>query len=216
MKIGTISLIAAVLLSTRGSCQQKVTGPVELPPLSEITIGGSQIAGSDLVVRKGITYVSVPALTKALGASVDTNGSSAVLNVSSPAATGCGAAQATARLSDPYRQAAVSIPDKIETLRVLVKKREDIIPAARFDEVEREIFEADYRARTDADKSVSYALSHANNSLAIQYYRHMQGVTEAQTQDQLDSVLCSMESKFALQAGHLSGKENCSTFHLKE
>jgi hypothetical protein len=139
-----------------------------------------------------------------------------LLNVSSAAAAGCEAEQTTARLSDTYRRAAVGIPDKIEALRALVKKREVVIPSARFDEVEREIFEADYRARTDADKSVSYALSHANTSLAIQYYRHLQGVTEAQTQDQLDSVLCSMESKFALQAGHLSATENCSTFHLKQ
>ncbi len=216
MKFSALSLIAVVLAVPRICAQQKATQPLDLPPLSAITIGGSQIAGPDLVVRKGVTYVSIPALAKALGASVDAKGASAVLNPSFVDTTGCRAEQATARLSDSYRQAAVSIPDKIETLRVLVTKREVVVPSARFDEVEREIFEADYRARTGADKSVSYALSHANNSLAIQYYRHLQGVTEAQTQDELDSVLCSMESKFALQAGHLSGTENCSTFHLKQ
>ncbi len=215
MKLSAL-LIAVVLVTPRVSAQQKAASQAGLPPLSEITIEGKQIAGSDLIVHKGVSYVSVPALAKALGASVDAKGGSAVLNVTPAAANGCGTTQAMGRLSDTYRRAAVSIPDKIETLRALVTKREVVIPSARFDEVEREIFEADYRARTDADKSVSYALSHANNNLAIQYYRHLQGVTEAQTQDQLDSVLCSMESKFALQAGHLSGKENCSTFHLNE
>ena len=92
-------------------------------------------------------------------------------------------------------------------------KQEALIPAANFDEVDRQISEAEFRAQTDADKSVSYALSHASNTLAIMYFKLRRGVPpEYAQQGQLDSVLCSMESKFALQFGRLSGKESCSVF----
>jgi hypothetical protein len=181
-------------------------------PLTQITIEGKQIKGDNVLVRKGITYVSVPALAQALGASVSSQGAVTVL--SSPAAPepACGNVADARKLSDAYRKVAVRIPDEVESLRALVKQ-EALIPSASFDEVDRQISEAEFRAQTDADKSVSYALSHANNTLAIMYFKLRRGVPpEYAKQDQLDSVLCSMESKFALQVGRLSGKESCSVF----
>jgi len=49
------------------------------------------------------------------------------------------------------------------------------------------------------------------------YYKLRRGVPpEYAKQGQLDSLLCSMESKFALQVGRLSGKESCSVFHFNQ
>jgi hypothetical protein len=49
------------------------------------------------------------------------------------------------------------------------------------------------------------------------YFKLRRGVPpEYAKEDQLDSVLCSMESKFALQFGRLSGKESCSVLQSKE
>jgi len=68
--------------------------------------------------------------------------------------------------------------------------------------VDHKIFEAEFRAQTDADKSVSFALRHANDTLAIMYYKLRRGVPPEDAEEgQMDSVLCSMESKFALQVG---------------
>lgn len=185
-------------------------------PLRQITIEGKQIAGDDVLVRKGTAYVSVPALAKALGASVASQGPIAVFSIPAAPEAGCGDAPDERRLSDAYRKAAQYIPDAVEGLRILVNKQATIIPAARFDEVDRQILEAGFRARTEADKSVSYALSHANDSLAIMYYKLRRGVpSEYARQGQLDSVLCSIESKFALQVGRLSGTESCSVFQSK-
>jgi hypothetical protein len=182
-------------------------------PLTQITIEGRQITGDDVQVRKGTTYVSLPALARALGASVVSQGQVAVLSIPAAPATPCGDSPDERRLSDAYRKAAVRIPDAIEGLRVLAGKPGTVIPAASFDDIDHQISEADFRAKTEADKTVSYALSHANSTLAIMYYKLRRGVpTDSAIQGQLDSVLCTMESKYALQVGRLSGKESCTVF----
>ena len=205
------------LLAASVAAQQAQPGAdAKSVPLTQITIEGKQIAGDDVLVRRGTAYVSVPALAKALGASVASQGPMAVLSIPAAPEAGCGDIPDAKRLSDAYRKAAVHIPDVVESLRVLVNQQATIIPAASFDEVDRQISEAEFRARTDADKSVSYALSHANSSLAIMYYKLRRGVpSEYARHGQLDSVLCSMESKFALQVGRLSGTESCSVFQSK-
>jgi hypothetical protein len=206
--------IAIALLATTVSAQEI---PDRADPVTQITVEGKQISGSDVLVRKGKTYVSVSALAQALGASVTAQGEVAVLSIPASSEGGCGDTPDTRRLSDTYRKAALRIPDEVESLRVLVSKQSQVIPAARFDEVERQISEAEFRAQTDADKSVSYALSHANSTLAIMYFKLRRGVPpEYAKEGQLDSVLCSMESKFALQFGRLSGKESCSVLQSKE
>jgi len=214
-----LSLITSALLATSVFAQQAQQGAdrTKAGPLTQITIEGKQITGDDVLVRKGTTYVSVPALAQALGASVASQGQVAVMSIPAVPESDCGDAQSTTRLSDAYRKAAVRIPDTVESLRALVNNQVAIIPAASFDEVDRQISEAHFRAQNDADRSVSYALSHANDTLAIMYYKLLRGVPpEFAKQGQLDSVLCSMESKFALQVGRLSGKESCSIFHSKQ
>ena len=187
--------------------------------IKQIMIGGKRITGQDLLVRDGVTYVSVTALAQTLGASVTSKRQTMLLDLPAAPEVQCEGIPSAWKLSDAYRKAAVRLPDTIESLRAMVNKATatkhvTVIPVATFDEVDRQIAEADFHAQTDADKSVSYALSKANNTLAIMYLRLWRGVPpEYAKQGQLDSVLCSMESKFALQAGRLSGRESCSVFH---
>ena len=214
MRRHVLPLLAFALIVISVSAQQPQPGAdrTKSTPLTLITIEGKQIKGDSVLVRKGITYVSVPALAQALGASVSSQGQVTVLSSPAPPEPACGTFPDARKLSDTYRKAAVVIPDEVESLRALVKQSA-VIPGASFDEVDRQISEAEFRAQTDADKSVSYALSHANNALAIMYFKLRRGVSpEYAKQGQLDSVLCSMESKFALQVGRLSGKESCSVF----
>jgi len=212
-----LPLLTFALLTTNVSAQQAQPDRTKPGPLTQITIEGKQLTGDNVLVRKGIAYVSVPALAQALGASVSSQGQVAVLSIPAAPEAECGDKPDVKRLSDAYRKAAVHIPDAVESLRALVNKQAEVIPAASFDEVDRQISEAEFRAQTDADKSVSYALSHASNTLAIMYYKLRRGVPpEYAKQGQLDSVLCTMESKFALQVGRLSGKESCSVFQSKQ
>ena len=210
-----LPFILSALLAMSVSAQEAQAGKTGPGAQKQVTVNGKRITGDDVLVRKGITFVSVPALTRALGGSVASQGQVAVISVPAAPESECEAAPETQKLSDAYRKAAVRIPDAIESIRALVQKKAPVIPAARFDELEHEISEADFRIQTDADKSVSYALSHASNTLAIAYYRSLRGIPTEQA-DQLDSVLCSMESKFALQVGRLSGRETCSVFRLHE
>ena len=185
-------------------------------------IDGTQFKGDDVLVRKGVAYVSVPALAQALKGSVSSKGQLTVVTIAPVPEIQCADTPSAQKLSDAYRKAAVRIPDAIESLRALVSKATlskpvAVIPIASFDEVDRQISEAQFRAQTDADKSVSYALSKANNRLAIAYLKLWRGVPpEYAKQEQLESVMCSMESKFALQVGRLSGKESCGVFHFHE
>jgi hypothetical protein len=210
-----LPLITSALLAVSLSAQEAQPGAdhPKPSPLTQITIEGRQITGDDVLVRKGTTYVSLPALARALGASVVSQGQVAVLSIPTAPATPCGESPDVKRLSDAYRKAAVRIPDAIEGLRVLAAKSGVVIPAASFDDIDHQISEADFRAKTEADKTVSYALSHANSTLAIMYYKLRRGVpAEFATQGQLDLELCSLESEYALKVGRLSGKEMCTVF----
>ena len=204
------------------ACAQETQQPVgehgKSIPLTQITIEGKQITGDDLYVRRnGTTYVSLPALSRALGGSVVSQGPVAVLSIPALPETLCGETAAALHLSDGYRKAAVRIPDEIEALRAQALKPGALIPAASFDDIEHQIDEADFRVKTEADKSVSYALSHANNTLAMEYYKLRRGVpAEPAKHTELDSELCTLDSKWALLAGRLSGKESCSIFQASE
>ncbi len=213
LPFSTCALLALSLSAQEAQLNADHSKPA---PLAQITVEGKQITGDDVFVRKGTTYVSLPALARALGASVVSQGQVAVLSIPAASEPACGDTPDTKRLSDAYRKAAVNIPDAIESLRAQVKQSA-IIPAASFDEIDHQISEADFRARTEADKSVSYALSHASSSLAITYYKLRRGVPSEYTkQAQFDSLLCTVESKYALQFGRLSGKESCSVFLSEE
>jgi hypothetical protein len=211
-----LCLVTSALLVISVHAQQAQAGADQPKsgPWTQITIEGKQITGNDVLVRKGTAYVSVSALAEALGASVASQGDVAVLSIPAASESECGDTPQGKRLSDAYRKAAVRIPDEVERLRVLVDHRVMVLSASSFDAVDHQISEADFRARTEADRAVSYALSHANSALAIRYYKVLRGVPpEFAKQGEVDSQLCSIESKFALQVGRLSGKESCSVFH---
>jgi hypothetical protein len=214
-----LSFMAYALLAS-AVCAQDAQQPVgehsKSVPLTQITIEGKQITGDDVYVRKnGMAYVSLPALSRALGGSVVSQGTIAVLSIPALPETLCGETAAALQLSDSYRKAAVRIPDEIEALRAQALKPGALIPAASFDDIDHHIEEADFRAKTEADKSVSYALSHANSTLAMMYYKLRRGVP-VEPARKLDSELCAMDSKWALLAGRLSGKESCSVFQASE
>jgi hypothetical protein len=72
-----LAWIAFLLLSMSVAAeQQPQTGVARSNsgPVTQITINGKQITGEDVMVRKGITYVSVPAMARALGASISSKG----------------------------------------------------------------------------------------------------------------------------------------------
>jgi hypothetical protein len=215
-----LSFVTCALLAAGAYAQEAQPGADHGKPaqLSQITVEGRQITGDDLYVRKnGTTYVSLPALARALGASVVSQGPVAVLSIPALPETLCGETAAALQLSDSYRKAAVHIPDEIEVLRLQALKPGALIPAASFDDIDHQISEADFRAKTEADRSVSYALSHANSTLAIMYYKLRRGVpVEYAKQGQMDLDLCTLESKYALAVGRLSGKEMCSVFQADE
>ena len=86
MRRHVLPLIAFALIAMNVSAQQPQPGGdrAKSAPVTQITIEGKQIKGDNVLVRKGITYVSVPALAQALGASVSSQGAMTVL--STPAA----------------------------------------------------------------------------------------------------------------------------------
>ena len=86
MRPHVLPWIASALLVMNAFAQaQPGTSRTKSGPLAKITIEGKQITGDDLLVRAGTTYVSLPALARALGASVASQGHVAVLTV--PAAS---------------------------------------------------------------------------------------------------------------------------------
>jgi len=216
---GVLRVITCALLASSVSAQQvqKSADRTKSGRLTQVTIGGKRIMGSDVLVWKGTSYVSVAALAQALDASVTSEGNLEVLTIPE---NECGPTPDERMLSDEYRSAAGHIPDAIEKLRDDIDKQRalgnhDMIPGTRFDDIDRDIADAEQSAQTGADKSISYALSHANSALAISYYRSLRGA-EYSTQAQLDLEVCELESKVALKTGRLSGREICSVFHFNQ
>jgi hypothetical protein len=205
--VGAIACLAFTgFLGLGGTAQQprSEASPKQAPPHMAITIDGKAIAADDVLVRKNKTYLSLAALASVLDTTVEQHGYTISLEV--PALEGNEKDWGdVTQLSANFRKAAVGIPDAIESLRPEASKAEAIIPSIRFDAIDRQILEANYRVATKTDKSISVALSHAADELAITYYRLHRGLPpESVREDQLDSVLCTMESKFALLKGRLS------------
>jgi hypothetical protein len=213
-----LSFVTCALLAAGASAQEVQPGAdrSKSAPLTQITVRGKQLTGDDVLMHKGTVYVSLPALARALGASVVSQGRMAVLSIPTPLEE-CSETPGAIHLSDAYRKAAVRIPDAIESLRVLAMKPAALIPAASFDDIDHQISEADFHAQTEADKTVSYALSHANSTLAIMYYKLRRGVpAESAKQGQFDLRLCTLESAYALTVGRLSCTEKCSVIQSAE
>jgi hypothetical protein len=207
--------LTALLLAVPGSAQQPShnAGAVTAATRKRIFVDGKPIASNRVIVKDGVSYVDLSLLAAALGASVQTS-VGGVMVLTAPKPVGC---EKTAvegqRFSEQYRSDVAGVADEIESLRAVVLKREKVDIGSRFDAIDRKLSLSTVHVQTDADMAVYYALAYANNSLAISYYKQTRGVPVEEAQkDQMDSMMCAMESKFALMKGVLLPGGSCSVF----
>ena len=182
-----------------------------------VYVDGKALPADRVVLRDGVAYVDVSALARALGASVDAEEGRVVVTPARPNAE-CGTTTVEGQhFSSQFRSDVAGVAEEIESLRAVVSKKEKIPLGPRFDAIDRQLTLATAHVQTDADMAVYYALSYANNSLAIAYYKQSRGVPLEEAQkNQVDSMICSMESKFALMKGVLMPGGNCSVFQRME
>ena len=121
------------------------------------------------------------------------------------------------RISEQFRRDVARVGGEIESLRAVVLKKENAAIGPLFDDIDHELSLSTVHVQTDADMAVYYALPYANNSLAIIYYKESRGVRLQELQkDQLDSMMCAMERKFALMKGVLLPGGSCSVYKRME
>ena len=183
-----------------------------------IYVDGKAVAAAKVITKDGATYVDPATLAEALGGSVES--AEGGLMISSPPKPSCEVEKPSAqgqRISEQFRGDVAGVADEIESLRAVVLKKEKTPIGQRFDEIDHKLSLSTVHVQTDADMAVYYALSYANNSLAIVYYKQSRGVPSQELQkDQLDSMMCAMESKFALMKGVLLPGGSCSVFKRME
>jgi hypothetical protein len=187
------------------------------PVRKKVYVSGKPLPADRVLVKDGTTYVDLSAFAAALGASVDTEEGRVVVTPAKPG-TDCDKPSVEGqRFSPQFRGEVAAVADEIESLRAVVSKKEKVPLGPRFDAIDRQLTLATAHVQTDADMAVYYALSYANNSLAIAYYKLSRGVPLEEAQkNQVDSMICSMESKFALMKGVLMPGGNCSVFRRIE
>ena len=114
-------------------------------------------------------------------------------------------------LSDTFRRAVVHIPDEIEGLRTAMRERL-VVRGVRFDEIDTQLEQSRRYVGSQGDLNVYYALFHANHLLAMSFYKRLANASEDEVAEgQLESVTCTLESKFALLKGVLyAGIQDCS------
>lgn len=219
MKQGILLILIALVLAVAGLAQQTShpAGSSSTAPRKHIFVDGKAIPASSVIVKDGASYVDPAALAEALGASVQSEEGGVMIR-SSAKPDGCDKTAADGeRFSRQFRSDVAGVADEIESLRAVVLKREKVVIGPRFDAIDRKLSLATVHVQTDADMAVYYALAYANNSLAIAYYKQMRGVPVEEVQkDQLDSMMCAMESKFALMKGVLLPGGTCSVFKRME
>ena len=176
-----------------------------------IFVDGTAIPANRVLTKDGVDYVDASVLAAALGATAQSSDDG--LMISSADSKGqCDKVVAGGqRFSKEFRSEIARVPDEIESLRAAVMKKDSALLGPRFDEIDKQLTLSTTLVQTDADMAVYYALAYANNSLAIAYYKQARGVSVDEAQkDQLDSMMCSMESKFALMKGVLLPGGSCS------
>ncbi|HZD31893.1 MAG TPA: hypothetical protein VE779_09555 [Candidatus Angelobacter sp.] len=179
----------------------------------KVVVNGNPIPVGKTLVKDGIAYVDVSALAEAMGASLKSDESGVTITQPEPKCEGGASGVEGERFSQQFRRDVAGIADEIESLRAVVLKKENVPLGPRFDAIDRKLKLATAHVQTDADMAVYYALAYANNSLAIAYYKQARGVPSEEAQkDQTDSMLCAMESKFALMKGVLVPGGSCSVF----
>jgi hypothetical protein len=208
-------LLAVLLLVATGSSQQP--SQAGLASRKRVFVDGKLVPTNRMVTKEGIDYVDVSFLAEALGASLQP-GESGVMIRSAAKTDDCqtGVVEGQ-RFSQQFRTDVASVADEIESLRAVVLKHEKVDVGTRFDDIDGELSVARTHMQTEADTAVYYALSYANNSLAIAYFKQQRGVPVQEAQkEQMDSMLCAMESKFALMKGVLLPGGSCSVLQRIE
>lgn len=179
---------------------------------SRVYVDGKPIPASRVIVRDGASYVDAAALAEAMGAAIQP-GANGLMIATLPRNECDKPGEEGERFSDAFRRDVAGVADEIESLRAVVQMKGKVPLGPRFDAIDRKLKLSSTHVQTDADTAVYYALSYANNSLAITYYKQTRGASTDDTQkDQLDSMICAMESKFALMKGVLLPGGACSVF----
>jgi len=213
--VGLVASVLAVCGAAQSSPQTRASG--EAAARRRVLVDGKPIAGNRVIVKDAVTYVDVAALAGAMGATVRSTPGSVLVTTSTPTCECDKAIAEGQRFSKTFRSDVAGVADEIESLRAVVMKKDKVPLGPRFDAIDRKLTLATAHVQTDADMAVYYALSYANNSLAIAYYKELRGVPAEEAQkDQLDSMMCTMESKFALMKGTLLPGGNCSVFKRME
>jgi hypothetical protein len=154
-----------------------------------------------------------------LGTSIQSENGEVLIFSPAKASCECDTAAVEGQLiSEQFHRDVAAIPDEIESPRASVLKKEKVA-LDPIDAIAQKLTDAaTVHAQTDeADMAVYYALSYANSSVAIAYYKQSRGVPSEEAQKgQFDSMMCAMESKFALMKGVLLPGGSCSVFERME
>ncbi len=213
-----IYLIMMLLTLTVVGCSRCFSQTRESVPVAHgrVYVDGKPVPPSKLISKDGTSYVEVTAFAAAVGVTVQSTASGLMIN-SLPKSDCDKAGPQGQRFSDEFRSDVAGVADEIESLRAVVLKKENVPLGPRFDAIDRKLTLSTTHVQTDADMAVYYALSYANNSLAIAYYKQSRGAAPEDAQkDQLDSMMCAMESKFALMKGVLIPGGSCSVLRRME
>lgn len=213
-----ISLIIIVLTLAIGWPGRGLSQSKEAPPAARarVYVDGKAIPASRVIAKDGSSYVEVTALAEALGVTVQLTANGLLVNTLPKGDCDKSGPQGQ-QFSNEFRSDVAGVADEIESLRAVVLKKENVPLGPRFDAIDRKLTLSTIHVQTDADMAVYYALSYANNSLAIAYYKQSRGASgDEAPRDQLDSMMCAMESKFALMKGVLMPGGSCSVLRRME
>lgn len=211
LRLALVVLGLASQLVAQNAPQSKegVAGPAK----KRVYVDGTAIPANRLLAKDGVDYIDLATFADAVGAKVQSSdGAMMVTTQASKCDTEKPAVEGQ-MFSQQFRSEVANVPDEIESLRAALMKKEIVPLGPRFDDIDKELTHAKTLVQTDADQAVYYALAYANNTLAIAYYKQVRGVPVQELQQgQLDSMMCSMESKFALMKGVLLAGGSCPVF----
>lgn len=212
-----LALVLGFAVCGMAQSSSQTQNAASLAARRRVFVDGKPVPASRIVVKDGVSYVDVSTVAEALGASVQ-SGDGGVNVTTAPSKCDCDKTIVQGqKFSEQFRSDVAGVADEIESLRAVVLKKEKVPLGPRFDAIDRKLTLATAHVQTDADMAVYYALSYANNSLAISYYKQSRGVPAEEAQkNQLDSMMCAMESKFALMKGILLPGGTCSVFQRIE
>lgn len=219
MKRALFTCVISLVLAGYGAAQEASPAHEGAPATARkrVLVDGKAIPANQVIVKDGVVYADAGFLARTLGASVQSGDGGVMVQTEKPSCDSEKVAAEGERFSEQFRSDVAGVAEEIESLRAAVSNKEMASLGPRFDAIERKLNGATAHVQTDADAAVYYALSYANNSLAISYYKELRGVPPSEAQkNQFDSMICAMESKFALMKGVLVPGGSCSVFRRIE